>query len=65
MIAGYTPGVPVLGTISTIGAAFILLGGYALVKVVRRTRERRERAAPAVATAPAKPPIALTEGGKA
>jgi spermidine/putrescine transport system permease protein len=65
MVAGYTPGVPVLGTISTIGAASILLGGYALVKIVRHTRERRERAAPAAAAAPAEQPIALTEGGKA
>jgi spermidine/putrescine transport system permease protein len=64
MVAGYTPGVPVLGTVSTFGAAFILLGGYALVKLVRRTRERREQAAPAAAPAPAEPPIALTEGGK-
>ena len=29
MVAGYTPGVPVLGTISTIGATVLLLGGYA------------------------------------
>ena len=29
MVAGYTPGVPVLGTVSTIGAALLmLLGGY-------------------------------------
>lgn len=58
MVAGYTPGVPVLGTVSAFGAAFILLGGYALVTLVRRTRERRERAAPA------EQPIALTEGGR-
>ena len=31
MIAGYTPGVPVLGTVSTIGAAVLLLGGYGLI----------------------------------
>lgn len=65
MVAGYTPGVPVLGTVSTLGAAFILLGGYALVKIVRHTRERRERAAPAAVQSPAEQPIALTEGGKA
>jgi spermidine/putrescine transport system permease protein len=65
MVAGYTPGVPVLGTVSTFGAAFVLLGGYALVQIVRRTRGRRERAAPAAAAAPAEQPIALTEGGKA
>jgi len=36
MIAGYTPRVPVLGTISTLGAAVLLLGGYALVLLLRR-----------------------------
>ncbi|CAN5463639.1 ABC transporter permease [soil metagenome] len=36
MVAGYTPGVPVLGTVSTFGAAFILLGGYALIMLWRR-----------------------------
>ena len=30
MVAGYTPGVPVLGTVSTIGAAILLIGGYGL-----------------------------------
>jgi len=38
MIAGYTPGVPTLGTISTAGAALLLLGGYAIVLVARRAR---------------------------
>lgn len=38
MIAGYTPGVPVLGTVSTLGAAVILLGGYVLVLLLRRRR---------------------------
>jgi len=38
MVAGYTPGVPVLGTVSTIGAAILLLGGYGLITVVRRAR---------------------------
>jgi len=33
MVAGYTPGVPVLGTVSTFGAAVILLGGYWLYKL--------------------------------
>ena len=37
MVAGYTPGVPVLGTVSTIGAAILLLGGYGLI-VLRRRR---------------------------
>jgi spermidine/putrescine transport system permease protein len=64
MIAGYTPGVPVLGTMSTFAAASILLGGYGLVRLVRRTRERREEAAPASAPAAAEQPIALTEGGR-
>jgi hypothetical protein len=64
MIAGYTPGVPVLGAVSTFGAAIVLLGGYALVMFVRRTRERRETEAPASAPAPAEPSIALTEGGR-
>jgi len=36
MIAGYTPRVPVLGTVSTVGAAVVLLGGYALILVLRR-----------------------------
>jgi spermidine/putrescine transport system permease protein len=64
MIAGYTPGVPVLGAVSTFGAAFVLLGGYALVKLVHHTRERRETAASATEPAPAEPPVALTEGGR-
>jgi spermidine/putrescine transport system permease protein len=38
MVAGYTPGVPVLGTMSTVGAAVLLLGGYSLVLVIRRSR---------------------------
>jgi spermidine/putrescine transport system permease protein len=38
MVAGYTPGVPVLGTVSTIGAALLLFGGYALILVLRRGR---------------------------
>jgi spermidine/putrescine transport system permease protein len=38
MVAGYTPGVPVLGTISTMGAVILLLGGYAMIVVLRRGR---------------------------
>jgi spermidine/putrescine transport system permease protein len=38
MVAGYTPGVPVMGTVSTIGAAILLLGGYGLISLVRRQR---------------------------
>ncbi len=38
MVAGYTPGVPVLGTVSTIGAAVLLLGGYGVILFVRRAR---------------------------
>lgn len=44
MGVGYTPAVAVLGTISTIGAAVLLLGGYALILVMRR---RRDTARPA------------------
>ncbi|QIG46555.1 ABC transporter permease [Nordella sp. HKS 07] len=38
MVAGYTPGVPVLGTVSTFGAALLLLGGYWLVTLHRRAQ---------------------------
>lgn len=38
MVAGYTPGVPVLGTVSTVGAAVLLLGGYAAIRLWRRSR---------------------------
>ena len=38
MIAGYTPGVPVLGTASTLGAGVLLLCGYAFILVIRRRR---------------------------
>ena len=41
MVAGYTPGVPVLGTVSTFGAALLLLGGYALILVTRRQRDEK------------------------
>jgi spermidine/putrescine transport system permease protein len=40
MVAGYTPGVPVLGTVSTFGAAFILLGGYWLITLRRRAQSQ-------------------------
>jgi spermidine/putrescine transport system permease protein len=36
MVAGYTPGVPVLGTVSTVGAATLLLVGYAIILMLRR-----------------------------
>jgi spermidine/putrescine transport system permease protein len=38
MVAGYTPGVPVLGTVSTVGAAGLLLAGYAIILMLRRRR---------------------------
>jgi len=41
MVAGYTPGVPVLGTISTIGAVILLIGGYFVMLAL----DRRRRAA--------------------
>jgi spermidine/putrescine transport system permease protein len=40
MVAGYTPGVPVLGTVATIGAIVVLLGGYGLIRLVTRARSR-------------------------
>lgn len=39
MVAGYTPGVPVLGTVSTFTAAVLFLGGYGLIKLRRRARD--------------------------
>ena len=38
MVAGYTPGVPVLGTVSTIGATILLIGGYGLILAMRRAK---------------------------
>jgi spermidine/putrescine transport system permease protein len=38
MVAGYTPGVPVLGTVNTAGATVLLLGAYALILWWRRSR---------------------------
>jgi spermidine/putrescine transport system permease protein len=40
MVAGYTPGVPVLGTVATIGAIVVLIGGYALITLIRQTRHK-------------------------
>ncbi len=42
MVAGYTPGVPVLGTVSTVGAAFLLIGGYVAVLAMRRAGKAAE-----------------------
>jgi len=39
MVAGYTPGVPVLGTVSAIGAAILRGGGYGLILGSRRARQ--------------------------
>jgi spermidine/putrescine transport system permease protein len=39
MVAGYTPGVPVLGTLSTLGAAILLLGFLAVIRFMRRGRQ--------------------------
>jgi spermidine/putrescine transport system permease protein len=38
MVAGYTPGVPVLGTVSTVGAGLLLFGGYFIIWVLRSRR---------------------------
>jgi spermidine/putrescine transport system permease protein len=38
MVAGYTPGVPVLGTVSTVGAAILLIGGYGAILAMRRAK---------------------------
>ncbi len=37
MVAGYTPGVPVLGTVSTVTAAVLLLGGYWIYTMRRKS----------------------------
>src|SRR5688572_5566420 len=42
MVAGYTPGVPVLGTLSTVAAAILLIGGYGLILIWRRARNIAE-----------------------
>ena len=39
MVAGYTPGVPVLGTIATVGAIVVLIGGYLVMLVLNRRRQ--------------------------
>jgi spermidine/putrescine transport system permease protein len=38
MVAGYTPLVPTLGALTTLGAATLLLGGYAVIVLLRRLR---------------------------
>jgi spermidine/putrescine transport system permease protein len=38
MVAGYTPGVPVLGTIATVGAIVLLIGGYLVMLALNRRR---------------------------
>ncbi len=38
MVSGYTPLVPTLGALTTLGAALLLLGGYAVILVSRRMR---------------------------
>ena len=43
MVAGYTPGVPVLGTVSTLGAAILLLGFWTVIRLMRRGRQDRCR----------------------
>ena len=43
MIAGYTPGVPVLGTVSTLGAALLMLGGYLIIVVCAAAAVPNER----------------------
>ena len=43
MVAGYTPGVPVLGTVSTFGAALLLLGGYWLIAAPGRQTPQNAR----------------------
>jgi spermidine/putrescine transport system permease protein len=40
MVAGYTPLVPTLGALTTLGAALMLLGGYAVIMLTRRARSR-------------------------
>lgn len=45
MVAGYTPGVPVLGTVATGGAIIVLLGGYGLITIARRARSRQTETA--------------------
>ncbi|WP_313516827.1 ABC transporter permease [Pseudomonas sp.] len=40
MVAGYTPMVPALGTMSTLSAASLLLLGGALIAVIRRRRQK-------------------------
>ena len=39
MVAGYTPMVPTLGTMSTIGAALALMFGWIALTVARRRQQ--------------------------
>jgi spermidine/putrescine transport system permease protein len=39
MVAGSTPGVPVLGTIATVGAIVVLIGGYLVMLALNRRRQ--------------------------
>lgn len=41
MVAGYTPMVPALGTMSTLGAAALLLGGGLVIALVRRVQQNK------------------------
>ncbi len=38
MVSGYTPLVPTLGALTILGAALLLLGGYAVILLSRRVR---------------------------
>ena len=42
MVSGYTPLVPTLGTLTTVGAALLLLGAYATIMLVRRARRAED-----------------------
>ena len=44
MVAGYTPMVPALGTMSTLAAAALLLGGGLVIMLVRRMQSRSDEA---------------------
>jgi spermidine/putrescine transport system permease protein len=37
-VSGYTPLVPTLGALTTLGAAILLLGGYGVILLSRRMR---------------------------
>ena len=40
MVSGYTPLVPTLGALTTLAAALLLLGGYGVILLSRRVRDR-------------------------